>query len=301
MKNPNFLVVGAAKAGTTSVYKYLMQHPEIYCPSQVKESFFFAKNSPLGGTVGPDYGARRVRTWHAYQSLFQEASSRHKAIGEVCVAYLFFHEQAIPQIRNRLGEPRVLIVLRDPVERAFSNYLHHVRDGYEPKSFERALELEATRAEEGYWWGYRLKQVGLYAQQVASYVEIFPEVQILFYEDLVAEPADFMRKIYSFLGVDTSFQPDLSQRHNASDIPTWSFQRRLLNSSRTHKKMAKALLPRILRGPVRSVLTGGPKGKPAMSPGTERALRRFYREDLGALQRTVRRDLSPWREGAAGT
>ncbi len=294
MKLPNFLLVGTAKAGTTSVYRYLEQHPEVFVPRKIKESFFFVRDAPLGGEVGPNYGRGRIRYWQDYLGLFRDVDAVHKAIGEVCVGYLFFHEFAISEIRRRIGDPRIMVILREPVQRAFSNYLHHVRDGYEPESFERALELEGERASQGYWWGYRLRAASLYSEQVQAYLSAFQKVKVFFYEDFASDPLGFMQQVYRFLGVDSTFRPDVSQRYNQSKVSRWGLQRRILNSPLA-KKMGKAMVPQPLRGQVRRIVSCASWKRPAIALDKEFALRESFAADLRDLEGLLGRDLSAWR------
>ncbi|NBC16502.1 MAG: sulfotransferase, partial [Bacteroidetes bacterium] len=125
--HPTFLIVGAAKAGTTSLYRYLRQHPDVYMPASIKETFFFSRASVTEASgPGRRYGTQAVTSWSDYADLFADANAQ-PARGEACTAYLYFYDEAIPEIRKYLGAGvRIVIILRDPVERAYSNYMHHV-------------------------------------------------------------------------------------------------------------------------------------------------------------------------------
>ena len=144
---PNFLVVGAAKSGTTSLFNYLTQHSDIYIP-EVKECRFFSqlpKNyKGLGAEFFPNSGITDERV---YFNLF--SGHEDKVCGDMSNDYLYYYEKSIKNIKKYLGnEIKIVIVLRNPIDRAYSNYMHHIRDGWENISFEQALDDENRRIEE---------------------------------------------------------------------------------------------------------------------------------------------------------
>jgi hypothetical protein len=224
MTFPNFLIVGAAKAGTTSLYHYLKQHPAIYMPLEVKETFFFSglTKAQFPG-VGNEYGNSAVSELTAYENLF--ASVTHEvAIGEACVAYLYYYETAIDRILQILGSnTKIIICLRDPLDRAYSNYLHHVRDNLEPLSFLQAIQAQNSRREAGWWWGFDYLPVSFYFPQVKAYLDTFGRTQtlILRYDDLVQDPRAVLKTIFTFLEVDPTFAPDISIKHNVGASHGW--------------------------------------------------------------------------------
>jgi len=130
MTIPNFLIIGAAKSGTTSLYHALKQHPKIFM-SPVKEPNFFALeggelNYPQG-TVDPRYLAQCITTKEEYNQQF-EGVSNEIAVGEASPIYLY-HPQAPVRIKNCLPNVKIIVILRNPIERAYSNFLHHIREG----------------------------------------------------------------------------------------------------------------------------------------------------------------------------
>ena len=145
---PNFLIVGAAKCGTSSLHNYLNQHPNIFMPSfneegkNVKEPQFLVKNKVKNRL---HFG---VWTWEEYQSLFKQAKQQ-RAIGESSVFYLFYYQDAINEIKNRLGnDVKIIIMLRNPIDRAYSAFQHVSRGLKEQQTFEYSLETEKGRLEE---------------------------------------------------------------------------------------------------------------------------------------------------------
>jgi hypothetical protein len=296
---PNFLIVGAAKAGTTALHEYLRQHPDVFLPAELKESFFFAGLPESIPGPGGGIASGAIRTLADYERLFEGAAGR-RAIGEACVGYLYYHETAIPRIRTTLGDAvRIVIVLRDPVERAFSNYTHHVRDGIERLSFADALAAEGKRRAEGWWWGFQYRDASRYAGQVGAYLEAFgrDRVSVLLYDDLARDPRAFLRDLFGLLGVDEDFEPDTSIRHNPSGIPRSALARLLSVQRHGPLGSLRALVPAALRRRAAARLEHSLTSnlvKPELPPELRRELVAEFRDDVLALSRTIGRDLSAW-------
>ncbi len=296
---PNFLVVGAAKAGTTSLHHYMRQHPQIYLPGSLKESFYLCRNAELGGTTGYNYGGGRVTRWNDYERLFDGAEGAY-AIGEACVAYLPFFAQSIPEIRERLGDPKIIIVLRNPVDRAFSNYLHHVKDGHEELSFERAMDAGRERCRQGYWWGYDLVGPGLYYEQVKAFMAAFPNVSIHLHEDLASGSGSMMREIFRFLGVDEGVPIDVSVRHNVSSIRMRGPRaQRLLRDDAFFMRFARSITPEPAWPGLYTRLKSLRQLTPRMHDRTRRRLNETFAEDIDKLERLIGRPLDRWRKANA--
>jgi len=298
---PNFFIVGAAKAGTTSLHYYLQQHPDIFLPS-MKESFFFSgfrRNSFNG--IGSEYGHDIVEELDSYKKLFQDVKNE-KAIGEACVAYLYFFERTINNIRTYLKEtPKIVIVLRDPAERAFSNYRHHVRDRIENLSFAQAIEHSTLekRKNERWWWGFQYIDVGYYYNQVNAYIKAFgnDNVKIYLYEDLEENTHEVINNLFGFLGLTNNLRPDITARYNVSEIPRSDSLQNFLYSK--DDKLKRALRPVVLNilgreNTERLVNYFKNKNLLRMKSGTRRRLIRLYKDDILRLESLIDRDLSAW-------
>lgn len=289
---PSFLVVGAAKAGTTSIYRYLQQHPSIYMP-RVKESHYFSgirRDEFRHGTI---YGRDIPRTLSEYEQRFS-AASPGQVIGEACVSYLYY-PRAPMMIKAIIPDAKIVIILRDPSERAFSNYLHHVRDGVEPLTFEDALAKEPERAREGYWWGYQYRGASFYFESVKRYLEIFSHsrVKVFLFEELQQNPRNMMEEMFRFLGVDDTFAPKM-QRYNVSGIPRSIYLQRFLTEPSQTKAMLSRLLPASTRRDLRSFLRRKNLRRPQMKASTRQLLKSTFRSDVERLQNLVGRDLTSW-------
>ncbi len=298
MTLPNFLVIGAAKAGTTSLYHYLGQHPEVFM-SPVKEPHFFA----LGGTganfrsPGAEAGINRksFADPEGYEGLFVGARGE-KAIGEASTSYLYSPE-APERIKRRVPEARLIAVLRDPAERAYSTFLALRLGGREPlRDFSRALEAEEGRIRDGWEHLWHYKNLGFYHVQLSRYGKALEEgrLRVYLYEDLGADPRGVMRDAYRFLGVDASFEPDTSQRHNMSGVSNNGFLASLVRKRHPVKTAIKPLVPATVRRRLVSGLQKRVLSRPPFPPEVRRELVEAYREDVLRLEDLIGRDLSAW-------
>jgi len=299
---PNFLIVGAAKCGTSSLYYYLKQHPDIFM-SPVKEPYFFSNRSANPGRgPGDDLIAKiGVKSFDDYCRLFKKSIGK-KAVGEASVDTLFLFERTIPAIQRYLGDPRIVIILRDPVNRAYSAYNFLVRDGREYLPFADALNQEEQRKRDGYGWSWRYREVGLYSRQVRAYQEHFSRVQVLLYDDLKVDTEALIRSVYTFLEVNPDFIPDMSHRYNVSGIPRSSFLNALFVKPKRLHKAARTIGGAILGGDrwsrLRDRIRATNLQKPLpMDHEIEQQLRWFYRDDILKLQDYIGRDLSSWLKG----
>lgn len=297
MTLPTFLLVGAAKAGTTSLADYLGQHPEIFM-SPVKEPNFFAFEGQSVCFTGPgDEGINRrtITDLASYRRLF-EASDDQPARGEASVVYLV-SARAPERIRQHIPSARIVMILRDPVERAYSSYLYMQRDGREPlDSFREALAAEPARIAAGWqhiWW---YVEAGFYGRQVARYLRQFPRDQILvlFYEHLRLDPAAVLSEVFKFLGVDPCFRPDTSIRHTPSGLPRSRVVHGVLSRPLALKSLAKRILPSRAVRRTAARLRKANLRRPHLDSRLEVELRRVFHDDIEYLGELLDEDLSRW-------
>ncbi|HEX8234860.1 MAG TPA: sulfotransferase [Abditibacteriaceae bacterium] len=220
MTLPNFIILGAAKAGTTALYHYLNQHPQVFM-SPLKETNFFAlMGEPLNfsGPGDNDFINRfSLTTLEQYQGQFVHSGDAI-AVGEASPLYLY-SPKAPPRIKQYVPDAKLIIMLRHPIERAYSAFLHLVRDGRETTTdFGEALQLEDERIAAGWEHIWHYKSMSLYYDQVKRYYDLFDRSQIRFYlyYDFRHETAQMLGDVFRFLGVDDTFAPDVSMRHNAT-------------------------------------------------------------------------------------
>ena len=232
---PNFFMVGAPKAGTTSLYHYLDQHPEIFM-SPIKEPNLFATeirmenlSDELRGDAeedrreleeylrGPMLEKRfggMISEWADYQKLFQNAKGE-KAVGEASVCYLW-SKTAAANIRERIPQAKIIMMLRDPCEIAFSLYLQSVAGGHIRGSFRETIEACRRNTSEKFSIVYPFLELGLLHEQVERFLDAFPRenVLILYYEEYRERPSEVFAQIFRFLSVDPAFAPDTSRRYH---------------------------------------------------------------------------------------
>lgn len=292
---PNFLILGAAKAGTTSLHHYLGQHPDVFMSLLKEPKYFALKDEPLN-FQGPSQFINHssVNTFSAYCELF-DAVQNEMAIGETSPLYLY-SEKAADGIRETLPDAKLIVILRNPVDRAFSSYTHLLREGFESLSFEQALEAEPQRIRDRWapLWYYTAK--GFYGQQLQRYYDRFPREQLSVYlfEELCADPMAVVQDMFAYIGVDSSFQPDLTKK-NVSGVPKNATLQRLLTRDNPLKSIVKLLLPRQFRKNLSSqIQRKNLSEKPVMKPETRAQLLDLYRDDVLKLQILINRDLSLW-------
>jgi len=297
-KLPNFLIVGAAKSGTTSLYHYLNQHPKIYM-SPVKEPKFITSQFltfPFKGIGDEKVEKNIIKSFRDYCYLFKDVTDE-KMIGEASADNLYYYN-AINYIMKYLDKPKIIIILRNPVNRAFSAYTHLRRDNRELLSFEEALKQEANRKENNWEFIWFYKDMGFYYHQVKAYLDNFNQVKVYLYDDLKKVPLGLIKDMYGFLGVDTSFTPDVSIRYNVSGIPNNKFIHKFLREQNILKSIIKPVLKTLIsQGERRKIIEKiNMKNlrKPQIKPETREYLKNLYREDILKLQDLIKRDLSSW-------
>lgn len=294
---PNFLVVGAAKSGTTSLYHYLGQHPEIYV-SPVKEPEYFSFPETQPDFIGPNRQPMNggiITSTNEYHLLFDDVT-HEKAIGECSTSYLFL-PQAAANIRHAIPGCKIIMILRNPIDRTFSNYLDHVMTLNEELTFEDALQAESERAAENWRWGYLYSRQSFYNEQVKRYYDLFDSRQISVYlfDDLAANPVGFMQALYHFLEVDDHFIPDVRTRYNPSGFPRSMWLQRFIFGQHRSLRVVTPLIPKNVKQTVKRILMKLNLQNKSMLGVTRSYLRDLFAKDLEALEPLIGKDLAYWR------
>jgi hypothetical protein len=293
MPLPNFLILGSAKCGTTALHHYLRQHPQVYMPSH-KESNFFMFEGEGFRFNGPLDFEFEVTTLEAYEKRFHP-EPEEVAIGEASPWYLY-SPRAAENIHHRIPEAKLIAVLRNPADRAFSSYLHVVREGRENLSFEEGLLAEEERIARGWEFIWHYRRAGFYTAQIERYLGLFPRerMRIYLYDDLLEDPARLMKDIYEFLGVDAEYAVDTSTRYNATGVPKNRLLGKLLLHQHPLKPVARRLLPEPLRCRLSELVNNRLLEKPSPDAEVYAGLKRGYKAEVLALQGLIGRDLSAW-------
>jgi hypothetical protein len=293
-KWPNFFIVGAARAGTTSLYYYLRGHPDIFMPAKVKETHFFAE-------VDPDIerfkfaGMKVIKEEADYLKLFEEAKNKI-AVGEACPSYLY-DERAPLHIKEKVPKAKIIMILREPIDRAYSHYLMDVREGVQQKPFYDALLEDYANPKKVWGAAHLYVELGLYYEQVKRYLDTFgsEQVRIYLYDEFKSNTIEVVKDVCDFLGV--SFYEgrffDPGKKYNVYAQPRNILFQRIMGNPYI-RSLAISLVPRRLLIPLRSrvLLAGG--SKPPMDQRAVEFLRSIYYDDILKLQDLIRRDLSGW-------
>jgi hypothetical protein len=275
---PNLFVVGASKAGTTSLWRYLDAHPDIFM-SRMKEPHYFAGFMPhtrIAALETDDYlalfrGAEHVR-WRG------DASPSN-----------LVHARAAPAIKERCPDARIVISLRDPVERAYSAYLQRRLRGTVDETF-TDVAREGSKNVSGDHGRFIASYLA--AEHVERYQRLFgPALHILLFEDLVADRAAVMGGVFEFLDVDAGLAPADPTPHNAFRSARGPVADRLL-ASQGLRRRARQIVPAPLRPQVERILSQ-PAPKPALPDDARVMLTTYYRDDVERLGELLGRPL-PW-------
>jgi Sulfotransferase domain len=276
---PNFFVVGAGRAGTTSLWHYLRQHPDVFMPA-MKETHYF---------TGWNRGFQPIVTTESeYLKLFQRAGSA-RAVGEASPSYLRTDPVA-GRINAAVPDARIIIVVRNPIDRAWSSYWHARRYGREEREFGQALEEELGSGSQRV---PRFIRGSTYADSVRRYLELFGDdgVLVLVFEEFAAETRESMRDVYRFLDVDPGFA-DLVRIEvlNPYSKPRNGLVARIY-AGRSVRFLAKRLPLRVQHRAERVALARD--GKPALEPKLRRLIAEACIEDVHELEEILGRRL-PW-------
>jgi len=293
---PNFIIAGTARSGTTSLYYYLKQHPDI-CFPEIKEPKYFSSLGQKYPHYGPgdQYVDRLIiRDYDTYQHLFAGCKNCIR-IGEASSDYLYFHRHSASEIRRVLGDVPIIICLRNPVERAWSAYNNLVRDQREKLSFSMALDAEEKRRKENWDWMWYYRAAGLYSDQVATFMETFSQVKVILFENLTKDTNAVVSEIFEFLGVDDTVKVDTSKRYSHSGKPKNRMIAFLSNRDNqlvfTLRQLALKLLPRSFL----EQLASRSLQKEDIGAETRKELRDYYAKDISRLEKLLGCSLKVWK------
>lgn len=231
---PDFLIVGAPKAATTSLYGFLSQHPEV-CLSEIKEPEYFSLLGEKRVYFSDTRLGKQEKIIHSkemslekYCHLFKD---KEKILGEASTTYLYLHERTIPRVvdlylKQNAALPKIIISLRDPIDRAWSHYWQHRRDGVETLSFEEVIQesVISNRLRNGYWFGYDYIGMSKYYEPVKHYCEVFPEVCVLFdMEKKAVRENGGLDQLTDFLGISRQAKLCDVPHENISGVPNSKF------------------------------------------------------------------------------
>ncbi|MBI4707804.1 MAG: sulfotransferase [Candidatus Omnitrophica bacterium] len=294
MTLPNFFIIGAAKAGTSSLFQYLKQHPQIFM-SPVKEPHFFSYKEKVEYSNGPGDKRDAVGNIRDYLALF-EGSEQCIARGEGSTTYLDI-ESTPERIKSHVPNAKIIVILRNPVDRAYASFMHRRRDGVEQYSdFSQALQEEEKRIRQKWsmLWHYKTRQ--FVYEKLKRYFNTFDKalIKIYLYDDWRSDNHGVLRDIFRFLEVEENFSPDISTKHNMGFLPKNEGVHNFFVKQNVFKNILKPLIPFALRQQMKRKLMNMNFERQPLSPDIRKQLVEAYREDILKVQELIQKDLSSW-------
>lgn len=296
MIKPNFFIVGAPKSGTTSLFHFLEQHPDIFIPS-IKEPRYFIADHILNTNDQDPIKEYLLRTStiqkNDYLDLYKDKTQ--KVLGDASIQYMYHYQEVIPKMKEMVSKDvKILIMLRNPVNRAFSNFSHNTFS-YEHNNFETALKQEETRIKNGFnsFWHY--KSMSLYSKQVQAFLKEFDNVKVVFFEEFIKDIEGTVSDVYRFLEVDSSFKTStyLVNKKNTgspkskwfksvlSSIKKWQFLKTV-----AHKILGKDKVKLFNELIDRANLSNK---KVILDPKIKNELQQFFQKDIEDLEKLIGR------------
>jgi hypothetical protein len=293
---PTFLVIGIGRAGTTTLYTALRQHPKVYV-SPVKEPRFFVYagvEEPPTETRDRAVYDKSITDLNEYQALF-DAVKNEAEWGEASTTYL--HDERAPaNIYARIPNVKLIAVLRNPVERAYSHFSMHVRRAQTSAGeFKDAIRDGSHQDPDAYFWNRYIKP-GFYHRHLKKYLKYFDRDQLSIYkfEKFIQDKTNVIEDVYSFLGVDSTFRPDISAARNQSGQPASGVLNYLLSGRNPLVQWTRGFIPEWIRTLGVRLKNANLKRMPPLNRQERKALERIYSDDIHLLSDLVEWDPETW-------
>jgi hypothetical protein len=306
MALPDFFIVGAPKSGTTALHAALEGHPELFL-SPVKEPKFFLCDGPPPPFCGPgDAHSRREWVWRRedYERLFDDAPPG--ALRGESTAFYLEDSEAHRRIAEAVPAARLIMVLRDPVDRAYSNWAHLWADGLEPEpDFLTACGREAERRAAGWAPIWRYVETGRYGGQIRHLRTLFSDDQlhIIRYKDLVDEPRATLDGVCRFLGVEEGVLDEAPPKNVGGYVRPTLYNRVLQETFRRGASIGSHFPPQIWRKaslPLQWLIQRSPQHRPELAEEDRATLIDRFAEDIAVVEAETGWDLSQWRSYREG-
>ncbi|MBA2406434.1 MAG: sulfotransferase [Chitinophagales bacterium] len=290
-KLPNFFIVGAPKAGTTSLYYYLKRHPEVYM-SPIKEPNFFSYEDTIRQNLY--HKEKGVGTFQEYKKLFEQANGHHKAIGEASVSYLFYPTVA-EKIHQLVPDAKIIMSLRNPIERAFSHFFMEHKLGYVNVPLEDIVSGKCKH-KFAHLWYQQYVELGLYSTQVKRYFDAFgrDNVRIYIYDEISENIEGMILNVFDFLQIDKTFIPGLEGKYNTYSTPRNSFFRAIY-SQKNLRTLARKFIPDEKVESIKNLFLTRKK-KALKHDKTVERMNEIFKPDIMELEKLLNKNLSAWYE-----
>ena len=294
---PNFFIAGVSRSGTTSLYYYMSQHPLIDFPD-LKEPRYFSHGSVKLPQMGPGdqtVDKKLVKTWEEYCVLYEKLNNRW--VGDASSEYLYNYQSVIPETLKRLGDIPIILMLRNPVDRAYSAYNNLIRDGRETLPFEQALEKEDEREKANFDEMWHYKSVSMYSNAVEAFKANFSKVKILIFEEFVENPEKYIAEVFEFMGAPPLEHVNTATTYSKSGKPKSKFITLLFgrNSAfgNTIRNTIFTLVGRTTVEKLGKHLMSDNEGIPEKLRIT---LNQYFANDIKKLEIVLGRDLDLWKK-----
>ncbi len=307
---PNFFVVGAAKSGTTSFYNYLNQHPNVYL-TPIKEPHYFSKDIQIKN-FNKEYQTSHqfdikeylsheeleekhiafIDSLDSYLELFREYNNQ-KCIGEMSTGYLY-SKKAAKEIYKFNSNAKIIIILRNPIERAFSHWIMSLQRGVENKhSFIDAVIHDHNLQKKEWGTSHIYIEQGLYYEQVKRYYDLFPSknIKLFLFDDLKNDAKNVYRELFDFLEISQLNSEDFNKKYNVAKLPKYKIFALFLHNE--HLKSLFSFLPKNIKTPLKNIFYSQKK-LPKLTDSDRKALLPFFINDIKKLEQLIKRDLSGW-------
>lgn len=314
MNKPNLFIVGTAKAGTTALHDVLDKHPKIQmCP--VKEPNYFSKDIEIenfcldqknrfknqsvkfeqDGKVKPRHKLY-VKDLDLYMRLFADFNDKSaQYIGESSVSYLY-SKVAAEQIYSFNSQAKIIIILRDPIDRAYSHFLMDTKVGRNKSmNFIEAVELDLKSPTKDWENDHLYIDLGLYYLQVKRYLELFPRKNILIlnYDEFKLDNKKVLDIIGRFLGVTDLSENTSIQKKNIAKVPRNALIKRLFRSNRV-KQISRKIFSSRIRSTLKNQLLTSRK-VPLLNAEDRALLLPYFLNDIEQLENLLNREFKSWK------
>lgn len=280
---PTFIIVGAPRSGTTSLYNYCAQHPDVFM-SPIKEVNYFSSNNH--GLTEEDY-----------RQLFEPGREK-LAVGEASPSYLR-REDAPRRISSLIPECQIIVILRDPVSRFLSDFKYSRRFGFHPNPLESYLPVRTGDeiAVPKHFEIGTMREKGFYYRQIRQYREVIDEdkIHIFIYDDLIEDTSKLVGTLFGLLGISQEFTPNIKKKHNKSTESRWSWLARSVRGGKVEYTVRR-LFSRVTADRVLSGIKNSNSRPSSFVPSETavRQVRQWYKDEVQQLEEMINRSLDNW-------
>ena len=300
---PDALIIGAPKAGTTALHAALARHPQVFASRPKEPKYYLCGDAPPPAYRGPgDAHSQQEWVWRRsdYQRLFAAAPADSVRIEST--PFYLYSTDARRRIADDLPDAKLIAVIRDPIDRAYSNWMHLWMDGLEPRSnIVEAVKHEQKRIDNGWapFWHYQ--GLGMYGRQVQDLFDHFPREQVLLlrYKSLVDEPDKVLNRVFGFLGVETQEIDQIPSDNSRVFVRDGVRARTVGPVIRAGATVGQFLPPKVWRTVSKPLISqlhkGGDASRPKLTPEQRELLLAPHLEDIALLEQITGESFEQWR------